>query len=75
VRGPGAFVANWSFFKNFKLSERGINLQFRYGKVQHLQPPEFGNAIARERSRWRISSGKDFLALQSQRVTWSSLCG
>jgi hypothetical protein len=30
LRGPGAFVANWSFFKNFKLNERGTNLQFRW---------------------------------------------
>jgi Carboxypeptidase regulatory-like domain/TonB dependent receptor len=29
LRGPGAFIANWSFFKNFKLNER-INLQFRW---------------------------------------------
>jgi hypothetical protein len=29
LRGPGAFIANWSFFKNFKLNER-MNLQFRW---------------------------------------------
>jgi hypothetical protein len=29
LRGPGAFIANWSFVKNFKLNER-MNLQFRW---------------------------------------------
>jgi hypothetical protein len=30
LRGPGAVVANWSLFKNFRLNDRGMNLQFRW---------------------------------------------
>jgi Carboxypeptidase regulatory-like domain/TonB dependent receptor len=50
LRGPGAFVANWSFFKNFRINERGTNLQFRWENFnifnrQNLATQSLVNAV------------------------------